>query len=95
MFKLEKPDKDYLVLERDSSLYSKWRKWVWEGFPLNTPPKFSVMYGQSIDKNCDSWNMDRSIRDDLDQWDAHIQKLNVMYRLYSNVIKVCQGKKKK
>jgi cation diffusion facilitator CzcD-associated flavoprotein CzcO len=26
MFKLEKPDKDYLVLERDSSLYSKWRK---------------------------------------------------------------------
>jgi hypothetical protein len=32
--------------------------------------------------------MDRSIRDDLDQWDAHIQKLNVMYQLHSDVNKV-------
>lgn len=83
---------DYLILERSTSLLSKWRDKRWDHFQLNTPVGFSRLHGQ---KGCrydtrDDWLLDRPIQQDIECWDAHINNLGIMERcrLNSNVISV-------
>mmetsp|Transcript_61 Transcript_61/g.114 ORF Transcript_61/g.114 Transcript_61/m.114 type:complete len:444 (-) Transcript_61:161-1492(-) len=83
MLAIDEPSVDYLVLERDDSLLVKWRKYRWEKFNLNTPIKYSLLYGQQDER--DEWLLDRSIEGELERWDAHIAKLGIRHKLHSNV----------
>jgi putative flavoprotein involved in K+ transport len=90
MLELEKKDEDYLVLERDDSLLVKWRKFRWEGFNLNTPVKFGLLYGQEDERmeNDQKWLLERPLEGELERWDKHIAKLRVKHKLHSNMLKV-------
>ena len=86
MLQLERPCEDYMILERSSSLHCKWRDSRWQGFQLNTPVKYSRLYGQVDDRDHDL--LDRPIDQDLQLWDKHIPNLGLRYKLHSNVIQV-------
>lgn len=85
-----KKDNDYLILERSTSLLSKWRDKRWDHFQLNTPVKFSRLHGQEINDPRDDWLVDRPIQQDIDVWDDHIKDLEIIKRtkLNSNVVSV-------
>ena len=85
-------DFDYLILERSTSLLSKWRNKRWDHFQLNTPVIFSRLHGQKGCKydNRDDWLLDRPLQQDIECWDAHINDLKITERskLSSNVVSV-------
>ena len=83
MLEIDEPSLDYLILERSENLLVKWRKFRWENFNLNTPIKYSLLYGQSDER--DEWLLERSIDGELERWDAHIAKLGIKHKLHSNV----------
>ena len=87
---------DYLILEKENTLLSKWRDQRWDNFQMNTPIIFCRLYGQKeteasvSGKVRDDWLLDRPLEDDLAAWDAHIEALNIMdhAKLQSKVVSV-------
>lgn len=81
MLEIDEPSLDYLILERSENLLVKWRRR--RNFNLNTPIKYSLLYGQKDER--DEWLLERSIEGELERWDAHIAKLGIKHKLHSNV----------
>ena len=52
---------DYLILEKENTLLSKWRDQRWDNFQMNTPIIFCRLYAFGDDSNCG-----KSIKDDSD-----------------------------
>jgi len=83
------PTKTYVILERAECLLPKWRHHRWEGFQINTPLRFSTLYGEEVGD--DGETLDRPISDDLERWDAHIARMNLKYILNASVESVERG----
>lgn len=89
MLELERPNEDYLLLERATSLLPKWRESRWQGFQLNTPVKYGRLYGQTNDKaHREDTLLDRPIQEDIEYWDDHIKNMGICHKLQTNVLQV-------
>jgi putative flavoprotein involved in K+ transport len=80
-----KPELTQVVLERDVT-FCKWKKNRWDGFMLNTPQKWSRLYGQQDD--VPDTEMGRPIADDVQRWEAHVKALNIDVRDHCKVVGV-------
>jgi len=78
------PNRSYIILERSDMLLPKWTKSRWEGFQLNTPVRFSKLFGE---ENTDD-TLVRPLSEDIQRWNAHIEKMKLNYQLLSTVQQV-------
>lgn len=86
----ECPNRDYLVLEKADTLLPQWKYARWDHFQVNTPVRFSTLYGEQVG---DDETLDRPLQADLDRWEAHIEKMKIKYQLHSCVDKLAKNDK--
>ena len=88
------PHRSYVILERADSLLPKWKHDRWEGFQLNTPVRFSQLYGEkdeSTTTTSDDYTLDRPLAADIQRWESHIEAMKLHYALRTNVDSVTQN----
>lgn len=81
----EDPTRDYVILEKQDTLLPQWKYARWDSFQLNTPVRFSTLYGEDV---AGDETLDRPLQQDLDRWTAHMDKTKIKHQLRASVDKV-------
>eukprot|EP00756_Hemistasia_phaeocysticola_P037716 Hpha_TRINITY_DN16715_c0_g1::TRINITY_DN16715_c0_g1_i1::g.76202::m.76202/K07222/K07222; putative flavoprotein involved in K+ transport len=72
---------DYVVLEK-GKVFDQWKNHRWEGFQLNTPLAYSMLYGEKPEQ--DPRAMARPLAEDIGRWEKHLSSTGVRERLREN-----------